>query len=67
MKKKYLKPSVNVVELRHKTCLLQASETATPPNEIPDYDDWLGTRRSNGEDDWDDETDDTTGNGSIWD
>ena len=56
-----------MVELRHKTCLLQASETATPPNEIPDYDDWLGTRRSNGEDDWDDETDDTTGNGSIWD
>jgi hypothetical protein len=41
MKKKYLKPSATVVELRHKTCLLQASDTATPPNEIPDYDDWL--------------------------
>ena len=64
-KKAYEKPSMRVVELQHRTCLLQAS--STPPEEIPDYDDWLGTRRSNGEDDWDDETDDTTGNGSIWD
>ena len=39
MKKKYMKPSFRVVELRHKTCLLQAS--GTPPNEIPDYDDWM--------------------------
>jgi hypothetical protein len=40
MKKKYMKPSFRVVELRHKTCLLQAS--ATPPEQVPDYDDWLG-------------------------
>ena len=40
MKKKvYIKPSVQVIELRHQACLLQAS--STPPNEIPDYDDWL--------------------------
>ncbi|MCR5159670.1 MAG: hypothetical protein K6D37_11180 [Prevotella sp.] len=51
-KKAYEKPSMRVVKLHHKTCLLQVSQT--PPNEIPDYDDWLGARRSNGEDDWDD-------------
>ena len=39
MKKKYMKPSFRVVELQHRTCLLQAS--GTPPNEIPDYDDWM--------------------------
>ena len=31
---------MTVVELRHKTCLLQAS--ATPPEQVPDYDDLLG-------------------------
>ena len=41
MKKKYLKPSSRVVELHLKTCMLQASDTTTPPNEIPEYDDWL--------------------------
>ncbi len=41
MKKKiYEKPTMTVVELRHKTCLLQAS--ATPPEQVPDYDDLLG-------------------------
>ena len=41
MKKKiYEKPSMRVVELQHRTCLLQAS--GTPPNEIPDYDGWMG-------------------------
>ena len=49
-KRAYKKPSMRVVELQHRTCLLQAS--GTPPNEIPDYDDWLGSRRYN---DWDDE------------
>ncbi len=38
-KKAYEKPSMRVVELQHRTCLLQAS--GTPPNEIPDYDDWM--------------------------
>ena len=33
---------MTVVELQYRTCLLQAS--GTPPNEIPDYDDWLGAR-----------------------
>ena len=43
MKKKiYEKPSMRVVELQHRTCLLQAS--GTPPNEIPDYDDWFGAK-----------------------
>ncbi|WP_143010102.1 hypothetical protein [Prevotella communis] len=41
-KRAYKKPSMRVVELQHRTCLLQAS--GTPPNEIPDYDDWLGAR-----------------------
>ena len=55
MKKKYMKPSFRVVELQHRTCLLQAS--GTPPNEIPDYDDWFGSRRFNGgwDDDWEEE------------
>ena len=51
-KRAYKKPSMRVVELQHRTCLLQASET--PPNEIPDYDDWLGARGLNDADDWDD-------------
>ena len=38
-KKAYEKPSMRVVLLQHKTYLLQAS--GTPPNDIPDYDDWL--------------------------
>ena len=41
MKKKiYEKPTMTVVELQHRTCLLQAS--ATPPEQVPDYDDLLG-------------------------
>jgi hypothetical protein len=38
-KKTYTKPSMQVIELQHHTCLLQTS--GTPPNGIPDYDDWL--------------------------
>ena len=38
----YEKPSMMTVLLQHKTSLLQASQT--PPNEIPDYDDWLGVK-----------------------
>lgn len=41
MKKKlYEKPTMTVVELQHRACLLQAS--ATPPEQVPDYDDLLG-------------------------
>ena len=47
MKKKiYENPTMTVVELQHRTCLLQASQT--PPNEIPDYDDWLGVKEDKG-------------------
>lgn len=51
---------MKVVLLQHKTNLLVSSPyDATPPNEIPDYDDWFGARRHNGvwdnEDDWDEE------------
>ena len=54
MKKKYEKPSVILVELQHKANILVGSPyDATPPNEIPDYDDWFGARES--DDDWDDE------------
>lgn len=42
MKKKvYIKPSVQVIELQHRACLLQASGEQQPEN-VPDYDDWLG-------------------------
>ena len=39
-KRAYKKPSMRVVELQHRACLLQAS--GTPPEEIHDYDDWMG-------------------------
>ncbi|MBR6129209.1 MAG: hypothetical protein IKQ07_06215 [Bacteroidaceae bacterium] len=42
----YEKPSMMIVLLQHKTSLLQASQT--PPNEIPDYDDWFGTKEDKG-------------------
>jgi len=43
-KKEYEKPTCKVVLLRHRMQLLAGSHTdpePTPPNEIPDYDDWL--------------------------
>ena len=41
MKKKiYEKPTMIVVELQHRTCLLQASGEQQPDAEY--YDDWLG-------------------------
>jgi hypothetical protein len=41
MKKKlYEKPTMTVVELQHRTCLLQASGEQQPEN-VPDYDDWI--------------------------
>ena len=42
----YEKPSMMIVLLQHKTSLLQASQT--PPNAIPDYDDWFGTKEDKG-------------------
>ena len=38
----YEKPSMMTVLLQHKSNLLQASQT--PPNEIPNYDDWFGVK-----------------------
>jgi hypothetical protein len=60
MKRIYQKPEMKVVLLQHKTCLLIGSPGhSTPPEEIPDYDGWLGARKFNGawddEDDWDEE------------
>lgn len=42
MKKKiYESPTMTVVELQHRTCLLQASGEQQPEN-VEDYNDWLG-------------------------
>jgi len=54
MKRIYQKPEMKVVLLQHKANIMVGSPyDATPPNEIPDYDSWLGARRHNGV--WDDE------------
>ena len=45
MKKEYKYPSIEVLNVDIMNHLLQAS--GTPPNEIPDYDDWLEGKRSN--------------------
>ena len=43
MKKKiYEKPTMTVVELQHRTCLLQTSQSDTQPENVEDYNDWLG-------------------------
>ena len=42
MKKKiYEKPTMKVVELQHRACLLQASQNDKRPENVPEYDDWL--------------------------
>ena len=41
-KKAYEKPTCRVYDLKHRTMILCASPTSTPPNDVPDYDDWLG-------------------------
>ena len=46
MKKEYKYPSIEVLNVDVMNHLLQAS-SSTPPNEIPDYDDWLEGKRSN--------------------
>ena len=45
MKKEYKYPSIEVLNVDVMNHLLQGS--GTPPNEIPDYDDWLEGKRSN--------------------
>ena len=43
-RKAYQKPTMTVVELQYRICLLQASDTTpsnTPPENVPPYDDWL--------------------------
>ena len=53
-KRTYEKPTCRVVVLQHKANILVSSPyDTTPPNEIPNYDGWFGSRHSN--DDWDDE------------
>ena len=37
----YEKPTMTVVELQHRACLLQASGEQQPEN-VPNYGDWLG-------------------------
>lgn len=39
-KKAYEKPTCKVILLQHRTMLL-AGSSPTPPNDVPDYDDWL--------------------------
>ena len=54
MKRIYQKPEMKVVLMQHMTQLLSASPVrSTPPEEIPDYDDWMGARKHKGV--WDDE------------
>ena len=38
-KRTYEKPTCKVVQLKHRTMLLAGSPT--PPNDVPDYGDWL--------------------------
>ena len=40
-KRAYEKPTCKVVVLQHKANILVGSPSSIPPNEIPDYDDWL--------------------------
>ena len=42
-KRAYEQPSVRVVELQHKTnILVSSSGESTPPEDTPEYDDYLG-------------------------
>ena len=40
-RKAYQKPTMTVVELQYRTCLLQTSGEQQPEN-VPTYDDWMG-------------------------
>ena len=55
-KRAYEIPTCRVVVLRHKANIMASSYyDATPPPDIPDYDDWMGARRHKSV--WDDEDD----------
>ena len=57
MKRIYQKPEINEVVLDATVQLLSGSNTpTTPPNEIPDYDDWFGARQN--KDMWEDDEED---------
>ena len=60
MKKFYMKPTMKMVEMSNDAELLSGSPyDATPPNEVPDYDDWFGSRSDSDDrfwnDDWNEE------------
>ena len=55
-----MKPTMKMVEMSNDAELLAGSPyDATPPNEVPDYDAWLGSRSGGDDrfwnDDWDEE------------
>lgn len=54
MKRIYQKPEINEVLLDATVQLLSGSNT--PPEEIPDYDDWFGARQN--KDMWEDDEED---------
>lgn len=54
MKRIYQKPEINEVLLDATVQLLSGSNT--PPEEIPDYDDWFGARQH--KDMWEDDEED---------
>ena len=41
MKKKYMKPAMTVVKIQQMQIICTSPGDTTPPNEIPEYDDWL--------------------------
>lgn len=58
-KRAYEKPTCRVVVLQHRTHLLQASpECRTPPEEIPDYDDWMEANMMNDYEDYEEDEED---------
>ena len=58
-KRAYKKPTCRVVVLQHRTHLLQASpERSTPPEEIPDYDDWMEANMMNDYEDYEEDEED---------
>ncbi len=54
----YEKPNCRVVVLQHKANILVGSPyDTTPPNEIPDYDDWFEAKEDKS----------SAGSASVWD
>ena len=54
MKKTYICPTITV-DMTQAIGIICSS--VTPPNEIPDYDDWMGVKENDG----------STGSDNIWD